>query len=140
MKKGRQFMSTYNRRNHRKVLLQAHIIFVTKYRKKIINEKIDKHLKQVLSKTASENLWRIVTMESDKDHIHILLEYDATQALCNVVKTLKQVSTFLLWQQFGPFLCKQYWAKNIFGSRGYFACSVGNVSSAIIQKYIASQG
>ena len=38
------------------------------------------------------------------------------------------------------FLTKQYWKKKIFWSDGYFACSIGEVSSATIQKYIESQG
>lgn len=42
--------------------------------------------------------------------------------------------------QYGSFLSKQYWKKRIFWSDGYFACSIGEVSSATIQKYIESQG
>ena len=37
-------------------------------------------------------------------------------------------------------ISKQYWKKKIFWSDGYFACSIGEVSSATIQKYIESQG
>ena len=37
-------------------------------------------------------------------------------------------------------LSKQYWKKKIFWSDGYFACSIGEVSSATIQKYIENQG
>ncbi len=107
-------MSAYNRKNHRKILFQAHFIFVTKYRNKIIDGKLDEHLKQVLSMVAVDNQWNIIAMETDKDHIHILVEYDATQALCNIVKMLNQISTFYLWQRFHSFLSKQYWERNIF--------------------------
>lgn len=34
----------------------------------------------------------------------------------------------------------QYWKKKIFWSDGYFVCSIGEVSSATIQKHIESQG
>ena len=50
-----EFVSLYNRKNHRKILLQAHVIFVTKYRKKIINGKINEYLKEILSKVAVDN-------------------------------------------------------------------------------------
>ncbi|MBT9648695.1 hypothetical protein GPK87_04375 [Oscillibacter sp. MCC667] len=61
-------------------------------------------------------------------------------SVCNIVKTLKQETTHHLWQRFGPFLAKHHWKKRIFWSNGYFACSIGEVSSAIIQKYIENQG
>ena len=81
-----------------------------------------------------------MAMETDKDHVHILLGYDTTDSVCNIVKTVKQETTHRLWQRFGPFLAKHYWKKRIFWSDGYFACSIGEVSSAIIQKYLENQG
>ncbi|WP_419013555.1 transposase, partial [Gallintestinimicrobium sp.] len=45
-----------------------------------------------------------------------------------------------LWHKYGSFLSKQYWKKKIFWSDGYFACSIGEVSSTTIQKYIENQG
>ena len=79
-------------------------------------------------------------METDKDHVHILLGYDTTDSVCNIVKTLKQETTHHLWQRLGFFLSNHYWKTRIFWSDGYFACSIGEVSSAIIQKYIENQG
>ena len=79
-------------------------------------------------------------METDKDHIHLLLGYDTTDRICDIVKTVKQQTTYYLWQKYDPYLSKQYWKKKIFWSDGYFACSIGEVSSSTIQKYIESQG
>ncbi|MCB5686539.1 transposase [Blautia wexlerae] len=53
---------------------------------------------------------------------------------------VKQETTYYLWQKYNSVLSKQYWKKKIFWSDGYFACSIGEVSSATIQKYIESQG
>ena len=79
-------------------------------------------------------------METDKDHIHLLVGYDTTDSVCNIVKIIKQKTTHNLWQKHSDFLSKRYWKKKIFWSDGYFACSIGEVSSATIQKYIESQG
>mgnify|MGYP003102329226 CR=1 FL=1 len=43
-------------------------------------------------------------------------------------------------RKYSNFLSKKYWKKKIFWSDGYFACSIGEVSSATVQKYIESQG
>ena len=84
--------------------------------------------------------YEIIAMETDKDHIHFLLSYDATDRVCDIVKIVKQETTYYLWQKYNSVLSKQYWKKKLFWSDGYFACSIGEVSSATIQKYIESQG
>ena len=38
-------------------------------------------------------------METDKDHIHFLVEYDATDRVCDTVKAVKQEITHYLWQK-----------------------------------------
>ena len=60
--------------------------------------------------------------------------------MSDIVKLIKQETTYYLWQKYGAFLSQQYWKKKIFWSDGYFACSIGEVSSTTIQKYIESQG
>ena len=65
---------------------------------------------------------------------------DVKQKICDIVKIVKQETTYYLWHKYGSLLSKQYWKKKIFWSDGYFACSIGEVSSATIQKYIESQG
>ena len=79
-------------------------------------------------------------METEKDHIHVLLSYDTIDRVCDIVKIVKQETTYYLWHKYGSLLSKQYWKKKIFWSDGYFARSIGEVSSATIQKYIESQG
>lgn len=65
----------YQTRNHSKFLLKCHLIFVVKYRKKIIKGKIKDDLKNVLI-LAQTPEFRIEVMESDIDHIHFLIDYD----------------------------------------------------------------
>ena len=130
----------YNRHNRRKYSLKVHIVLVTKYRKQLLQGSIADDVKQKILDIANTRGYEIIAMETDKDHVHILLGYDTTDSVCNIVKTVKQETTHHLWQRFGPFLAKHYWKKRIFWSDGYFACSIGEVSSAIIQKYIENQG
>ena len=72
--------------------------------------------------------------------IHFLISYDTTDRVCDIVKLIKQQTTHYLWQKYPSFLSECYWRHKIFWSDGYFACSIGEVSSAMIQKYIESQG
>ena len=130
----------YYRHNRRKYSLKVHIVLVTKYRKQLLKGSIADDVKQKILDTANTRSYEIIAMETDKDHIHFLLSYDATDRVCDIVKIVKQETTYYLWQKYNSVLSKQYWKKKIFWSDGYFACSIGEVSSATIQKYIESQG
>ena len=128
------------RHNRRKYSLKVHIVLVTKYRKQLLQGSIADDVKQKILDIANTRGYEIIAMETDKDHIHFLLSYDATDRVCDIVKIVKQETTYYLWQKYNSVLSKQYWKKKIFWSDGYFACSIGEVSSATIQKYIESQG
>ena len=130
----------YNHHNRRKYSLKVHIVLVTKYRKQLLKGSIADDVKQKIFDIANTHGYEIIAMETDKDHMHFLISYDTTDRVCDIVKIVKQETTYYLWQKYGSFLSKQYWKKRIFWSDGYFACSIGEVSSATIQKYIESQG
>ena len=96
-------------------------------------------MKQEILHIAKTRAYEIIAIETDKDHIHFLLSYDTADRVCDIVKIIKQETTYYLWQKYSSVLSKQYWKEKTFWSDGYFACSIGEVSSATIQKYIESQ-
>ena len=130
----------YRCKNRRKYSLKVHIVLVTKYRKALLQSGLDEFVKKAVNYLAEHNYWNIIAMETDKDHIHILLEYDATERICDIVSILKRQITHYLWVRYKTYLSKYYWKQHILWSDGYFACSIGEVSSATIEKYIAEQG
>ena len=79
----------YHRHNRRKYSLKVHIVLVTKYRKQLLRGDIDDAVKQKIQSIADAHHYEIVAMETGKDHVHILLGYDTTDSVCNIVKTLK---------------------------------------------------
>ena len=70
----------------------------------------------------------IIAIETDKDHIHFLLSYDTTDRVCDIVKIVKQETTYHLWQKYSSVLSKKYWREKTFWSDSYFACSIGEVT------------
>ena len=84
--------------------------------------------------------YEIIQMETDKDHVHILLEYSPKISVSDIVRQLKQYSTYQMWNYHKEYLSNQYWKNKILWSDGYFACSIGQVSQEIIKKYIQNQG
>ena len=132
--------SRYNRHNRRKYSLKVYIVLVTKYRKQLLKGSITDDVKQEILDIANTRGYEIIAIETDKDHIHFLLSYDTADRVCDIVKIIKQETTYHLWQKYSSVLSRQYWKEKTFWSDGYFACSIGEVSSATIQKYVESQG
>ena len=116
--------SRCNHRNRRKYNLKVHIVLVTEYRKALLKNGIDNFVKGAINYLAEQNNWSIIAMETDKDHIHILLEYGATERIYDIISIIKQRTTRWLWIRYRAVLSKQYWKKHIFWPDGYFACSI----------------
>jgi len=119
----------------------CHLIFVCKYRHKVLLLLGDE-IKSLMIEIATKNNFYIREIEVDKDHVHLLVAYSPTQSVLQLVRLLKQISTYRIWRQNndGQILKRYYWAENAFWSGGYFACSIGQVSAETIEKYIQSQG
>ena len=131
----------YKRKNHSKFCLKAHIVFVTKYRKKIINEEIRKPITYIFEHISSISDFVIEEMETDKDHIHLLIAYKPKVSILQIVRKLKQESTVYLWNNHASFLIQNYWKRKIFWSSVYFAASICvGASYKTIQEYIKNQG
>lgn len=133
-------MDDYARGCHSKHNLKVHLIFVTKYRRKLFYGHLSADLKTAITEAANRCDCKIIQMETDKDHIHILLSYNPAVSVSMIAKILKQYSTAILWQKHRELLQKTYWKKKILWSDGYFACSIGQASQAIIEQYIQKQG
>ena len=66
-------MGTLKSKNRRKYLLQYHIIFVCKYRKKLlVSRRISDDIKQFSYEICQRHSVIIRYMETDKDHIHYM--------------------------------------------------------------------
>lgn len=133
-------MDDYARGGHSKHSLKVHLIFVTKYRKKLFFGNVAADLKQFIYEVCNRYGYKIIQMETDKDHIHILLEYKPDVTVSSIAMKLKQYSTNKMWQYHRALLRKKYWKQKVLWSDGYFACSIGQVSQEIIEKYIQNQG
>ncbi len=85
----------YQSKNHSKYSLKVHLVFVVKYRKKLINKDIDFFLKTKIKQIEERSDFRVELMETDKDHIHLLIDYDPKISVLQIVRRLKQETTWL---------------------------------------------
>jgi putative transposase len=130
----------YHSGSHCRYLLKVHLIFVTKYRKKIIANAFEDEIKQIMFDISKESDFAIEIMETDKDHIHFLIDYPPNIAISSIVNRLKSMSTVRVWKKFKTYLKNHYWKEKKLWHDGYFCCSTGDASTDTIKKYIKEQG
>ena len=134
-------MGTWKSKNRHKYLLQYHIIFVCKYRKKLLMSKqISDDIKQFSYEICQKHKVIIRYMETDKDHIHYMIETEPTMSISKIVNLMKSYTTYHIWKRYPDYLRKHFWKEHTFWTDGYFVCSAGNVSEEMLRKYIENQG
>ena len=116
------------------------MIFVCKYRKKLLYGELDDFLKTVISDIEKKSDFEIIEVETDKDHIHLMIQYIPRVSISSIVNRLKSITTYHLWKKYKLFLKQHFWKENTFWTDGYFVCSVGEASPETIQNYIKNQG
>ena len=121
-------------------LLQAHLIFVVKYRKSLLVEEIDTCITSKLVEISSRYDFEIKTLKSDVNHMHMLILFKPSISISQIVRVLKQESTIHIWKIHQGLLSKHFWNERTFWSDGYFVSSIGNANEKTIQCYIANQG
>jgi putative transposase len=120
--------------NHTISQLQIHIVWVTKYRYKVLKGKIQERCREILIQVCDAEDIRILSGVVSKDHVHMHLEYAPSKSVSDIVKRLKGRSSRKLQMEF-PELSKQYWGKH-FWAIGYGVWSTGNLSTEMVEEYL----
>ena len=112
----------YQHRRHNKNLLMVHLIFAAKYRKALLFGTFRTDVKQYMFDACIEHHWYIRRMETDKDHIHILLQYNPMDSITGIVSVFKQYSTYQAWKNHGHMLKKTLLERKNVMVRWLFCC------------------
>jgi putative transposase len=110
-----------------------------KYRKKLMPIYGDYIKKQIIAISSKYN-FSVEKMETDQDHIHILISAHPRISPYQIISVIKQHTTYELWQTYSKELQREFWKHHVFWTRSNFINSIGSVSKEAIERYIANQG
>ena len=122
---------------HTKTDLKFHLIWIPKYRKRVLTGQVAIRTRDILRQIALEHELEIITGKVSIDHVHMFIAYRPTQNISKIMQWLKGISSRILLSEF-THLRKQFWGRH-FWARGYLAVSSGNITDEMIQQYIESQ-
>ncbi len=118
---------------------EYHLVLVSKYRRKIFNEGSFAYFKGVMNEVREKMPEVIIlTMNHDKDHIHLHLSIPPKIRVSDAVRSIKSISGRLLKKKF-EYMRKAYWGIDGIWSDGYFVSTVG-INEHAIKRYIEHQG
>ncbi|WP_426575379.1 IS200/IS605 family transposase (plasmid) [Xenorhabdus stockiae] len=126
-----------NRSRHAAFLLYVHLVFVTKYRRKIFGELHYVAFHQYASEVCRDFGATLKESNGGSDHVHLLIEYPPTVQLSVLVNSLKAVTSRRLRNEFLDL--RSAYKKPVLWSRSYFAGSCGGAPLDVIKQYIQHQ-
>lgn len=124
---------------HSCFLLQYHLVLVTKYRHPVLTGAVKEAVYQKIQEVIDSRGFRLLEINGEPDHVHVLLEADAVTSpaeLANVIKT--QTSRYAR-KLYGETALKKYYWKPYFWTDSYFICSVSEQSLTAVKQYIQNQ-
>ena len=119
-------------------IVNYHIVWSVKYRKKVLTSEIENHLKDLFKEIGKEKGFEVVLAEvGEGDHIHVFASAHPKVAPSYIVKMLKGISARKLFLEF-PELKKHLWGGHLWNGSFYLE-TVGSISEDAIKKYIENQ-
>lgn len=91
---------SYRRGRHSVTLIYAHLVFVTKYRKKILKSEHIDAMAEICKGVARKMDFQLLEINGEADHVHLLIEYPPKLSVSQIVNSLKGVSSRMLRKEF----------------------------------------
>ena len=133
-------MGIYWKASHCVYDCRYHIVWITKYRRPVLNQQIQKRLTELLQQFCKELYIKVIKIGIEEDHVHMYVAIPVVQPIPMVIQKLKGKASFQLRKEFSAELKKAYWNGKSLWAVGYFIATVGEVTHELIKNYVEKQG
>jgi putative transposase len=134
-------MSTKLRKaSHSVFSIHLHVIFVTKYRRKVLTTAMIEDAKLVFERILEANKSILSNCEGESDHLHLLVDLHPDNNISNLVSSLKSASSRVIRKKYASEIAQHYWGKNAklwHDSKCIISC--GGAPLEVVKQYIDNQ-
>ncbi len=130
-------LTDYLRKRHSVTKLVVHLVFTTKYRRKLFDGYMIEQLREAFESACEKLECDLMEMDGEADHVHLLVSYPPKLAVSVLVNNLKSVSSRRI-RILNTHIPRQSKSGALW-SRSYFACSAGGASIETLREYVQSQ-
>ena len=121
------------RGSHSVYALQVHVVFITKYRRKLLRGEAQERCRDLVRQTCDALDVRILKGVVSADHVHLHLSYPAKLSVSDLVRRVKGRSARKLVQEY-PSVRRRYGGG--FWGIGYGAWSTGAITDEMVNEYL----
>ena len=130
-------MQNYRKTSHTTYDCKYHIVWITKYRKKVMVGIVAERVRDLIRGICKEHDVEILKGHVSKDHVHLFVSVPPHLSISKLVQYLKGKSSYKLLSE-NKDLSKMFWGRHLWG-RGYFVATSGNITDEVIMEYIKNQ-
>ncbi|WP_261894483.1 IS200/IS605 family transposase [Vibrio cyclitrophicus] len=134
---NKELLQDYLRKRHSVSKLVVHLVFTTKYRRKLFTGVMIEQLREAFESACVKLECELIEMDGEQDHVHLLISYPPKLSISVMVNNLKAVSSRMLRRQ-NTHLTRQSKTSALW-SRSYFACTAGGATIETLKAYVESQ-
>jgi len=127
---------SYSTSSHAKFHTRYHVVWITKYRYKVLTGAIRFRLRDITRQVCGQMGVRIIKGVLSKNHVHMFVEIPPKHSVSDFMRRVKGCTSRKIQQEF-PALKQRYWGRR-FWARGYFCTTSGNITNDVILNYIDS--
>ncbi len=130
-------MQHYRKTSHRLYDIKYHLVWITKYRKKILKGELARRIRELIREVCKSNEVEIIKGHVSQDHVHLFVSSPPHLSVSKLMQQIKGKSSRKVMSEFKT-ISKMYWGRH-FWARGYFVVSSGTITDEIIMEYIEKQ-
>ena len=130
-------MQKYRKTSHSVYDIKYHLVWITKYRKRILTGELAKRARELIREVCKANEVEIIKGHVSHDHVHLFVSVPPHIPVSKLMQHIKGKSSRKLMSEFKT-VSKMYWGRH-FWARGYFAVSSGTITDEMIIEYIEKQ-
>ena len=124
--------------SHTRWKCQYHIVFIPKYRRKILYGKVKADVREIIRTLCKYKGVEIIEGAVCENHVHLCLSIPPKIKVSEFMGYLKGKSALMIYDRH-PELGNKFERERDFWARGYYVSTIGNVEEETIRKYIREQ-
>ena len=130
-------VQNYRKTSHTTYDCKYHIVWITKYRKKVLGGQVGIRIRELIREICKRNNVEILRGHVSKDHVHLFVSVPPHLAVSKLVQYLKGKSSYKLMQE-NKQISRLFWGRHVW-ARGYFVATSRNITDEVILEYIKNQ-
>jgi putative transposase len=124
--------------SHSVFSVNLHFVFVTRYRKKVINAAMIVRMREMFAQVCRTMDCKLLEFDGEQDHVHLLVDFHPKNSISAVAGSLKACASRAMRKEFAEHLAAFY-RKPVFWSGSYYVASSGGAPIDVLKEYIKNQ-